>query len=85
MPRLEVWYTAQYLAGTLPDEFAGMRLGEVQKEMDERGLENNADLMLGLPRETLTSHIESIYTLVDDAQNAVLRRVGSQRDEESRG
>ena len=26
-----------------------------------------------------------IYTLVDDAQNAVLRRVGSQRDEESRG
>ena len=33
MPRLEVWDTAQYLAGTLPDEFAGMRLGEVQKEM----------------------------------------------------
>ena len=33
MPRLEIWYTAQYLAGTLPSEFAGMRLGEVQKAL----------------------------------------------------
>ncbi len=31
MPRLEIWYTAHYLAGTLPDEFKGMRLGEIQK------------------------------------------------------
>jgi uroporphyrinogen-III decarboxylase len=33
MPRLEIWYTAHYLAGTLPPEFAGMRLGEIQKEL----------------------------------------------------
>lgn len=31
MPRLEIWYTAHYLAGTLPDEFKGMRLGDIQK------------------------------------------------------
>jgi hypothetical protein len=31
MPRLEIWYTAHYLAGTLPAEFKGMRLGEIQK------------------------------------------------------
>ena len=33
MPRLEIWYTAHYLAGTLPPEFAGMRLAEVQKAL----------------------------------------------------
>ncbi|MCH8911882.1 MAG: hypothetical protein IH867_14245 [Chloroflexi bacterium] len=33
MPRLEIWYTAHYLAGTLPAEYAGMRLGEVQKSL----------------------------------------------------
>jgi hypothetical protein len=33
MPRLEIWYTANYLAGTLPDEYAGMRLGEIQKSL----------------------------------------------------
>ncbi len=31
MPRLEIWYTAHYLAGTLPEEFKGMRLGDIQK------------------------------------------------------
>lgn len=39
MPRLEIWYTAHYLAGTLPDEFKGMRLREVQ---DALGLGNTA-------------------------------------------
>lgn len=39
MPRLEIWYTAHYLAGTLPDEFKGMRLREVQ---DVLGLGNTA-------------------------------------------
>ena len=33
MPRLEIWYTAQYLAGTLPREFEGMQLGQVQKAL----------------------------------------------------
>ncbi len=33
MPRLELWYTAHYLAGTLPDEFQGMRLSDIQRKM----------------------------------------------------
>ena len=33
MPRLELWYTAQYLAGTLPPEFKGKRLGDIQKAL----------------------------------------------------
>jgi len=33
MPRLEIWYTAQYLAGTLPDEYKGKRLREVQDDL----------------------------------------------------
>ena len=44
MPRLEIWYTANYLAGTLPPEFAGMRLGEVQKA-------------LGLGKTARTGHV----------------------------
>ena len=39
MPRLEIWYTAHYLAGTLPDEFKGMRLREIQ---DVLGVGNSA-------------------------------------------
>lgn len=38
---------------------------EIQKEMDRRKLENNADLMLGLPNETLDSHLMAIEDLVD--------------------
>lgn len=37
----------------------------IQKEMDRRSLENNADLMLCLPNETRDSHIAGIYKLVD--------------------
>jgi len=37
----------------------------VQREMDRRGLENVADLMLGLPHETLETHAAGIYELVD--------------------
>ena len=39
MPRLEIWYTAHYLAGTLPPEFEGLRLREVQ---DKLGVGNTA-------------------------------------------
>lgn len=39
MPRLEIWYTAHYLAGTLPEEFKGMRLREIQ---DALGVGNTA-------------------------------------------
>jgi radical SAM superfamily enzyme YgiQ (UPF0313 family) len=37
----------------------------IQREMDARGLENNADLMLGLPLETKASHFKAIFDLVD--------------------
>ena len=37
----------------------------IQEEMSSRGLENNADLMLGLPLETLETHTKGIYDLVD--------------------
>ena len=30
MPRLDLWYKAHYLAGTLPPEFEGKRLGDIQ-------------------------------------------------------
>ena len=30
MPRLEAWYQGRYLAGTLPPEFKGKRLGDIQ-------------------------------------------------------
>ena len=33
MPRLEIWYTARYLTGTLPPEFIGKPLGDIQKAM----------------------------------------------------
>lgn len=49
MPRLEIWYTAHYLANTLPSEFAGMRLGEVQKA-------------LGLGKTARTSHVYTTRT-----------------------
>ncbi len=49
MPRLEIWYTAHYLANTLPPEFAGMRLGEVQKA-------------LGLGKTARTSHVYTTRT-----------------------
>lgn len=44
MPRLEIWYTAHYLANTLPPEFAGMRLSEVQAA-------------LGLGKTARTGHV----------------------------
>lgn len=49
MPRLEIWYTAHYLANTLPSEFAGMQLGEVQKA-------------LGLGKTARTSHVYTTRT-----------------------
>jgi uroporphyrinogen-III decarboxylase len=33
MPRLEIWYTAQYLAGTLPPEYQGKRLKDIQDDV----------------------------------------------------
>jgi radical SAM superfamily enzyme YgiQ (UPF0313 family) len=37
----------------------------IQQEIDVRGMENNADLMLGLPMETKASHVKTIYDLID--------------------
>ena len=33
IPRMEIWYTARRLAGTLPAEFRGMRLGDINREL----------------------------------------------------
>lgn len=33
IPRMEIWYTAQRLAGTLPPEFEGMRLRQIEREL----------------------------------------------------
>lgn len=33
VPRLEIWYTGHYLHGTLPEEFKGMRLRDIQKAL----------------------------------------------------
>lgn len=38
---------------------------QIQKEMDARGLENNTDIMLGLPLETKESHFQGIFDLID--------------------
>lgn len=38
---------------------------EIQKELDRRKLENNADLMLGLPNETRESHQKAIEDSID--------------------
>lgn len=38
---------------------------EIQAEMSEKGLESNADLMLGLPNESIDSHFDGIYKLID--------------------
>ena len=38
---------------------------DIQKEMTQKGLESNADLMLGLPCETRSAHFGGIYTLID--------------------
>jgi radical SAM superfamily enzyme YgiQ (UPF0313 family) len=38
---------------------------EIQKELDKKDLENNADLMLGLPLETFESHKTGIFRLID--------------------
>ena len=37
----------------------------IQIDMESRGLDNCADLMLGLPNETLDTHIKSILDLID--------------------
>lgn len=37
----------------------------IQEDMSKKGLGGVADLMLGLPEETLTSHTEGIYKLLD--------------------
>ena len=33
MPRLEIWYAARYLAGTLPPEYQGKRLKDIQDDL----------------------------------------------------
>lgn len=33
IPRLEIWYTGHYLAGTLPPEFQGMQLRDIQRAL----------------------------------------------------
>ena len=38
---------------------------QIQKDMDARGLENNTDIMLGLPLETKESHFQGIFDLID--------------------
>lgn len=38
---------------------------KIQKAMDERGLENTADMMLGLPLETQWTHARGIFDLID--------------------
>ncbi|OGT06715.1 MAG: hypothetical protein A2103_01110 [Gammaproteobacteria bacterium GWF2_41_13] len=37
----------------------------IQREMESRGLENNADLMLGLPMETKESHFKAVFDLIN--------------------
>ena len=38
---------------------------DIQKEITQKGLESNADIMLGLPHETIDSHFEGVYKLID--------------------
>jgi len=38
---------------------------KIREEMDNLGLKNNCDLMLGLPLESLESHCQGIYSLID--------------------
>ena len=38
---------------------------QIQKDMDIKGLENNTDIMLGLPLETKISHFKGIFDLID--------------------
>lgn len=38
---------------------------QIQKDMDAKGLENNTDMMLGLPLETKSSHFKGIFDLID--------------------
>ena len=33
IPRMEIWYTAHRLAGTLPPEYQGLRLSDIQKDL----------------------------------------------------
>ena len=33
IPRMEIWYLAQRLAGTLPAEYQDMRLGEIRRDL----------------------------------------------------
>lgn len=56
IPRMEIWYLAQRLAGTLPAEYEGMRLGEIR-----------ADLGMGNPARTgrvFTTRIRGVDTIV---------------------
>ena len=38
---------------------------EIQKDMDSKGLENTADLMLGLPLETKQTHMDGVFELIN--------------------
>ncbi len=60
IPRMEIWYVAHRLAGTLPEEYRGMRLREIER-----------DLGLGTPART-----GRVFTTRRRGCDAVVRRDG---------